>query len=100
MTFPAAVPRNRPRSRGSPASYFRGGVDGVLRAYSADDGRILWDVDTKGEYHTVNGVTAHGGSIDGAGAVVVGGMLYVTSGSAFVGTIPGNVLLAYSIDGQ
>ncbi len=83
-----------------PGVVFSGGVDGLLRAYSADDGRILWDVDTKGEYHTVNGVTAHGGSIDGAGAVVVGGMLYVTSGSAFVGTIPGNVLLAYSIDGQ
>jgi polyvinyl alcohol dehydrogenase (cytochrome) len=83
-----------------PGVVFSGGVDGVLRAYSADDGRILWDVDTKGEYHTVNGVTGDGGSIDGAGAVVVGGMLYVTSGSAFVGTIPGNVLLAYSIDGQ
>jgi polyvinyl alcohol dehydrogenase (cytochrome) len=83
-----------------PGVVFSGGLDGHLRAYSAEDGRILWDVDTKGEYHTVNGVPAHGGSIDGAGAVVVGGMLYVTSGSAFVGTIPGNVLLAYSVDGQ
>jgi polyvinyl alcohol dehydrogenase (cytochrome) len=83
-----------------PGIVFSGGVDGRLRAYSAEDGRILWDVDTKGEYHTVNGVAARGGSIDGAGAVVVGGMLYVTSGSAFVGTLPGNVLLAYSVDGQ
>jgi polyvinyl alcohol dehydrogenase (cytochrome) len=83
-----------------PGCVFSGGVDGRLRAYSADEGRILWDVDTKGEYHTVNGILAHGGSIDGAGAVAAGGMLYVSSGSAFVGTIPGNVLLAYSVDGQ
>ena len=83
-----------------PGIVFSGGVDGRLRAYSAEDGRILWDMDTKGEYRTVNGVAARGGSIDGAGAVVVGGMLYVTSGSAFVGTIPGNVLLAYSVDGR
>jgi polyvinyl alcohol dehydrogenase (cytochrome) len=44
--------------------------------------------------------TAHGGSIDGPGPVVVGGVLYVNSGSAFYGTIPGNALLAYSIDGH
>jgi polyvinyl alcohol dehydrogenase (cytochrome) len=79
---------------------FSGGLDGFLRAYSAQDGRILWDFDTKGEYSTVNGLAARGGSIDGAGAVVVDGMLYVTSGSRLPGTIPGNVLLAYSIDGK
>jgi polyvinyl alcohol dehydrogenase (cytochrome) len=83
-----------------PGVVFSGGLDGHLRAYAAEDGRILWDADTTGEYRTVNGLVAHGGSIDGGGAVVVGGMLYVSSGSAFVGTMPGNVLLAYSIDGQ
>jgi len=30
---------------------------------------------------TVNGVEAHGGSIDGPGMVAVGGMLYATSGN-------------------
>src|ERR1041384_862255 len=40
----------------------------------------FWDVDTKTEYRTVNGVAARGGSIDGPGAVVVGGTLYVSSG--------------------
>jgi PQQ enzyme repeat len=74
--------------------------DGRLRAYSSDDGRIIWDVDTKGEVRTVNGVTAHGGSIDGAGPVVVGGMLFVSSGSGIFGGAPGNVLLAYSVDGR
>jgi polyvinyl alcohol dehydrogenase (cytochrome) len=83
-----------------PGVVFSGGLDGHLRAYSADDGRIVWDMDTKGEYRTVNGVAARGGSIDGPGAVVVGGMLYVASGSGIWGGIPGNVLLAYSVDGR
>jgi polyvinyl alcohol dehydrogenase (cytochrome) len=83
-----------------PGIVFSGGIDGHLRAYSAKDGRIVWDVDTKTEYRTVNGVAAHGGSIDGPGAVVVGGTVYVNSGSRFFGTLPGNVLLAYSVDGR
>jgi polyvinyl alcohol dehydrogenase (cytochrome) len=83
-----------------PGIVFSGGLDGHLRAYSALDGEIVWDVDTKGDYQTVNGVPARGGSLDGPGPVVVGGMLYVNSGYTNFGTIPGNVLLAYSIDGQ
>jgi polyvinyl alcohol dehydrogenase (cytochrome) len=83
-----------------PGVVFSGGLDGHLRAYSAADGRIVWDVDTKGEHPTVNGVAAHAGSLDGPGPVVVGGMLYVNSGSAFFGTTPGNALLAYSVDGR
>ncbi len=51
-------------------------------------------------YTTVNGVVATGGSIDGPGAVVVGGMLYVNSGYGIFGGAPGNVLLAFSIDGK
>jgi hypothetical protein len=35
-----------------------------------------------------------------AGPVVVDGILYVSSGSGFIGTMPGNVLLAYSLDGR
>jgi polyvinyl alcohol dehydrogenase (cytochrome) len=83
-----------------PGIVFSGGIDGHLRAYSANDGRIVWDVDTKREYRTVNGVTARGGSMDGPGAVVVGGMLYVGSGYGLWGGTPGNVLLAYSLDGR
>ena len=62
-------------------------------------GRIVWDVDTKGDYQTVNGVAAKGGSIDGGGAVVVDGTVYVGSGSGIYGGMPGNALLAYSVDG-
>jgi polyvinyl alcohol dehydrogenase (cytochrome) len=60
----------------------------------------LWDVDTRGEYHAVNGVAARGGSMDGPGPVVVGGTLYANSGYGLYGGTPGNVLLAYSVDGR
>ncbi len=83
-----------------PGVVFSGGVDGELRAYDARDGRIIWDTDTLREFSTVNGVAAHGGSLNGPGAVVVGGMLYVNSGYVHIGTKPGNVLLAFSIDGK
>jgi polyvinyl alcohol dehydrogenase (cytochrome) len=83
-----------------PGAVFSGGLDGHLRAYAAADGRIVWDVDTAKDYSTVNGVAAHGGSLDGPGAVVVDGMLYVNSGYGFFGTAPGNALLAFSIDGK
>ena len=83
-----------------PGIVFSGALDGHLRAYSMDDGKIVWDVDTEKDFKTVNQVPAHGGSIDGPGPVIVGGMLYVNSGYAFVGSAPGNVLLAFSVDGK
>jgi polyvinyl alcohol dehydrogenase (cytochrome) len=83
-----------------PGVVFSGGLDGHLRGYSTADGRIIWDVDTKKEFTSVNGVKGNGGSLDGPGAVVVGGMLYANSGYAFVGGAPGNVLLAFSVDGK
>jgi polyvinyl alcohol dehydrogenase (cytochrome) len=83
-----------------PGVVFSGGLDGHLRAYAAADGHIIWDIDTIREYATVNGVKANGGSLDGPGAVIVGGMLYVNSGYAFVGGVPGNVLLVFSVDGK
>jgi polyvinyl alcohol dehydrogenase (cytochrome) len=83
-----------------PGVVFSGALDGHLRGYSTSDGRILWDVDTAHDYQTVNGVKGSGGSIDGPGPVIVGGMLYVNSGYAFIGGMPGNVLLAYSVGGK
>jgi polyvinyl alcohol dehydrogenase (cytochrome) len=79
-----------------PGVVFSGGLDGHLRAYDAKDGRILWDMSTLGSIDTVNGVKATGGSLDGSGAVVVDGTVYVNSGYLFLGHTPGNVLLAYS----
>ena len=79
---------------------FSGSVDGHLRGYSTTDGTILWDFDSVGTYKTVNEVPARGGSFDGPGPAIAGGMLFVNSGYARAGGMPGNVLLALSVDGQ
>ena len=64
------------------------------------DGAIVWDVDTMQPYKTVNGVQANGGSMDGPGPVIVNGMVFVNSGYGFIAGKPGNVLLAFSVDGR
>jgi polyvinyl alcohol dehydrogenase (cytochrome) len=82
-----------------PGVAFSGSVDGHLRAYSATDGTILWDFDTIRTYDTVNGVPGRGGSLNVAGPAISGGTLFVNSGYVQNGT-PGNVLLAFSVDGK
>jgi polyvinyl alcohol dehydrogenase (cytochrome) len=83
-----------------PGVVFSGSVDGHLRAYASEDGRVLWDYDTARDFTTVNGVAARGGSIDSAGAVVAGGMVFATSGYSLFGGMAGNVLLAFGLDKQ
>jgi polyvinyl alcohol dehydrogenase (cytochrome) len=78
-----------------PGAVFSGSADGGLRAYAAEDGSLLWQFDTNREFETVNGVKAHGGAMDGPGAVVAGGMVYVGSGYLSLIGRPGNVLLAF-----
>ena len=85
----------RPRS-----PLFSGAVDGHLRAYSTSTGEVLWDFDTEQEFETVNGDAAHGGSIDVAGPAIAGGMVLVSSGYPQWGGMPGNVLLAFSVEGR
>ena len=62
---------------------------------AAKDGKILWDFDTVKDYDTVNKVPGKGGSLDGPGPAIAGGVLVVNSGYAFFNGIPGNVLLAF-----
>jgi polyvinyl alcohol dehydrogenase (cytochrome) len=75
-------------------------MDGHLRAYSTADGRIVWDFDAVRDFTTVNGVSARGGAFDGPGPAIVGGILYANSGYGRFGAMPGNVLLAFSVDGK
>jgi polyvinyl alcohol dehydrogenase (cytochrome) len=80
-----------------PGVVFSAALDGHLRAFSTEDGEMLWDFDTASQtYSTANGVPAKGGSIDGAGPVVAGGMVFVNSGYPRNGGMPGNVLLAFA----
>jgi polyvinyl alcohol dehydrogenase (cytochrome) len=83
-----------------PGAVFSGSLDGHLRAYDELDGKMLWDFDTVRDFATVNGVQAHGGSINYAGTVVAGGMLFTTSGYSVNDGMAGNVLLALSEDGK
>ena len=83
-----------------PGVAFSGSVDGHLRAYSSRDGKVVWDFDTAQNYQTVNGVPGHGGSLDGPGAAIADGMLFVNSGYPTAGGMSGNVLLAFSVDGK
>ncbi|MBV8730236.1 MAG: PQQ-binding-like beta-propeller repeat protein [Acidobacteriia bacterium] len=83
-----------------PGVAFSGSVDGHLRAYSTADGKVIWDFDTVATYPTVNRVEGRGGSIDGPGPAVAGGMLFANSGYVAAGGMPGNVLLAFSVDGK
>ena len=83
-----------------PNVVFTGSLDGHLRAYSAADGKPLWDLDTRKAFTTVNHIEGAGGSMNGAGPTVVDGMLFVNSGYGILGGTPGNALLAFSVDGR
>src|ERR1700704_6260968 len=76
---------------------FSGSNDGRIRAYSTQDGKILWEYDTVQEFATVNAVKARGGSVNNGGPAIAGGMVFTNAGySHHSGIIPGNVLLAFS----
>jgi hypothetical protein len=75
-----------------PGVVFAGSLDGHLRAYDTRDGKVLWDFDTAQEFHTTNGVQAHGGSRNGAGPTIVSGMVYLNTG--YTNAMAGNVPLA------
>ncbi len=83
-----------------PGVAFSGSVDGHLRAYATAGGKVVWDFDTARTYETVNGVPGHGGSLDGPGPAIADGMLFVNSGYPTSGGMSGNVLLAFSVDGN
>lgn len=77
-----------------PGVVFSGSLDGHQRAYDAASGNLIWDFDTARDFQTVNGVPAHGGSLNGAGATVAHGMVYVNAG--YNNAMGGNVLLAFA----
>ena len=84
-----------------PGVVFAGSLDGHVRAFASADGKLLWDFDTAREFATVDGTKASGGSIDGPGGiVVVDDTVILSSGYGAYNTMPGNVLLAFTLDGK
>ncbi len=79
-----------------PGVVFFGSSEGKIYAYSTVDGKALWQYNTARAFETVNGVLAAGGTINSAGPVVAGGMVFVPSGYSDLGAgARGNVLLAF-----
>ncbi|HLI83330.1 MAG TPA: PQQ-binding-like beta-propeller repeat protein [Bryobacteraceae bacterium] len=82
-----------------PGVLFSGGWDGVLRALSTSNGKILWSFDMLRDFQTVNGVAARGGSMGSAGPTIAGGMVF--AGAGYPGVQEGrngNVLLAFAAE--
>jgi polyvinyl alcohol dehydrogenase (cytochrome) len=95
-TAPRCSPAQSEAVSGMPGVVFSGSDSGRLRAYSTSDGKVVWEYDAAREFKTVNGVPARGGAIDGGGAAIVDGMVFVDSGYGSIYGLPGNVLLAFS----
>jgi len=76
---------------------YAGALDGRLRMFDAETGRLLRVIETKQAFKGSNGVDGHGGAIDVGGAIVDGGQLFVLSGYGMFGQMPGNVLLVYGL---
>jgi polyvinyl alcohol dehydrogenase (cytochrome) len=83
-----------------PGIAFASTISGHLRAFAAKTGEMVWDFDANKDFETVNGVKAKGGSFNGAGPAIADGMVFTNSGFGFAGQVAGNVLLAFSVDGQ
>lgn len=81
-----------------PGAVFVGSWDGILRAFSSDDGHMLWEYNTVHDYDAVNKVPTKGGSMAAPGVTVVGGKVYVGSGYVFGAGTPGNALLVFSAE--
>jgi polyvinyl alcohol dehydrogenase (cytochrome) len=79
-----------------PGVVFAGHMDGMLRAYDAGTGKVIWQYDANVAVPTVSGETAHGGSFGGAGAAVRDGYLVINSGYGMYFHMPGNVLLVFA----
>jgi polyvinyl alcohol dehydrogenase (cytochrome) len=91
------IPAQSAAASAIPGVVFSGATDGMMRAYDATNGKVLWEFATARDFETVNGVKARGGSINGPGATIVSGMVYTNSGYGSFGQMAGNVLLAFGV---
>lgn len=80
-----------------PGAVIAGHLDGRLRAYDQQSGKILWDVDTTKPVKTISGEMAHGGSMSGPGPAVYQGHVVVNSGYGMYFHMPGNVMLVFGL---
>jgi len=72
-----------------------GSLDGMLRAFDAQTGKVLFEYDTVKYFSSINGVKGYGGAIDNASIVAANGLLFVNSGYATHTGMPGNIFMAF-----
>jgi polyvinyl alcohol dehydrogenase (cytochrome) len=79
-----------------------GSMDGLLRAYDARDGKVVWSFDVgQTKFSPLNGsAPVKGDTMNSAGATVVGGALYQISGYKVANPKATNLLLAFTVDGR
>jgi polyvinyl alcohol dehydrogenase (cytochrome) len=80
-----------------PGAVFAGHLDGFVRAYASENGKLLWEFDTRPERIGVNGITGHGGSMSGAGPAIVDGHVVINSGYGLYNHEPGNLLMVFAV---
>ncbi|MCC5888163.1 MAG: PQQ-binding-like beta-propeller repeat protein [Gammaproteobacteria bacterium] len=75
-----------------------GALDGVVRIHDLTTGAVLWQFDTTRPVMTVSGEETRGGSMSGAaGALLIDGRMFVSSGYGLHEHMPGNAFLAFGI---
>ena len=79
-----------------PGGVVVGHLDGFLRIYAEEDGRVLWEYDTKQPVMAVNGLLASGGGMSGAGPIVANGYLIANSGYNLYFHEAGNMLAVFA----
>jgi len=108
-TAPVSRDCHQPRCQGYaaaltaiPGVVFAGAKDGYFRAFDSATGKLIWEFNTAQTFQSLNGQPAHGGALNGPGAVVVDGMVFLNSGYPDGGfsNLTGNVFLAFSVDGK
>ena len=65
---------------GIPGAILAPTLDGILRAFSSDDGELIWQFDSTQKILGANGVEGHGGTLDAGGVIAAQGMLFFNSG--------------------
>ena len=81
-----------------PGAVIAGHLDGMIRIYDKEDGEILWSFNSLGDYESVSGTPASGGSFSGSGPSVRNGYMAINSGYGIYNHMPGNALLLFSVE--
>ena len=79
-----------------PGVVFGGHLDGMLRAYDSQSGKVLWSYDTTRKVKTITGIVSAGGGMSGPGAAIGQGYVVLNSGYGLYYHMPGNVLLVFA----